>query len=157
MYIEQMKNDFFGRFNLSTNLIPLRSEDFEQELENDLFEQHYLQIQKQMDDNYPVNVDFKHQMYSNRISFQFTDWTEPEFAFALGFFVNRTLITNEDNYALLVQNLLNLLSLWTSMNVLQIPVHKLFNLFTVLYKVLATAKAALERKLMDDVARLQRA
>ena len=94
-----------------------------------------------------MDVDFKHQMYSNRISFQFTNQTEPEFAFALDFFVNKTMITNEENYALLVQNLLNLLSLWTSVNVLQIPVHKLRNLFVFPYKILAVSKAALQLRL----------
>lgn len=144
-YIKTIKNDFLQRFGYSTNLVPLLSQEFDYELQNLLFEQYYLQYQKKLDDFYKVDVDFEHQMYNNRISFQFAEQTEPAFAFTQSLYITKTVITNEESYALLIQNLFNLLSLWLNISVLEMPLHRLFSSFSLIHKILTALRANLKR------------
>ena len=144
-YIRMMRNAFLRRFNYSSNLIPLVRRDFVQEIENDLFDQYYLQVQKIKDEFNQVDNDFEHELYNNRISFQFADQSEPTFAFTMTFSVERTVITNEESHALLIQNLVNLLSLWLNLNVLDIPLHKFFSLFPSLQRILIALRDRLKR------------
>ena len=128
-YLANMKDEFINRFNLTTLKIPLEEKEFEIELNEQLFYQYYLQIQKPIDEKHPSNKNSKRILY-NLYEQRFTDQrnlsdkknyridNEPDISFGINFSIRIVKVTNDSNFTKVIQNVLNVLSLWLDVCIL---------------------------------------
>lgn len=143
-YLNNMQTIFKDQFNLNTRAIPFYDFD-DSEIDDDLFEQLYLQVQNQTDHNYPHNRNCEFQSYSSYQTQMWSDINHPTLEFYASPFIQRTVISNADNFGKLIQSILNSLSLWVDLSILDINLYisKTLNSGVLIY----TALKNLERKL----------
>ena len=124
-YFIELLNDFEQNKKLRSLKLPLERIKSNKEIDDDLFEQHYKQIE---------NVDLKSTkslnsqklfITNNVITKMLNAYSDPDFKFELNFVKNRILIKNEDDFFeyKLVLNLLNVLSLWANLCILDFYVY----------------------------------
>ena len=137
-YFGNMKQKFKKLFNKSVLAIPLDEDEFDLRIDNDLFRQYYLQVQNVSDQSLS-DYDYKRSIYHKYIQIQEFPIDKikkkiiqiPNLEFSLSFYVQRTEFATEDNYAKLVQNILNSLSLW--LNLCLFDFHTYVNRFLALF------------------------
>ena len=144
VYLNNMQTIFREQFNLNTRAIPFYDFD-DSEIDDDLFEQLYLQVQNQTDHTYPHNPNCEFQSYSSYQTRMWAGIDHPTLEFYASPFIQRTIISNADNFGKLIQSILNSLSLWVDLSILDINrfLSKALNSGHVLYNLLKI----LERKL----------
>ena len=141
-YFVNLINDFEQNKKLRSLKLPLERIKSNKEIDDDLFEQHYKQIEN-MDHKSTKNLNSQKLFITNNVKrkkpFAYSD---PDFRFELNFVKNRILITNEDNFFKLILNLLNVLSLWADLCILDLYVyvysayHKTVFIFITFYRIL---------------------
>ena len=130
--------------NFTTNELPLEPADFDKEINNQLFKQLFLQVINVTDHLRPISLNSKltfFNFYSKRISAG--DPGDPQFfQFAFLPIKKRVEILNRDNFAKLSQDILNSLSLWLDILIIDLVVYVnwLFDLAPKLYGLLITAR-----------------
>ena len=118
-YLNQLLAKFNSYLNLRTMNLPLEAEHFNYEINNEIFEQFCNQAQSKEDERTIENRNFKRRLTVNHLNEEDAKKAF-NFRFYIFFFEKKLFITNADNWAKLILNLLNLLSLWLNLNILQI-------------------------------------
>ena len=118
---------------------------FKLEIDDGLFRQFYSQLQNVSDHKYPASSDSKKSFYSMHTLFNRNLINRTIFRFSISMASRETNISNEDNYAKLVQNILNSLSLFLNLNILECHVYvgKIFTVFGFIYNALLKRKVCL--------------
>ena len=96
--------------------LPVEEEHFGLEVDEDRFEQLHL-VQKKKSLNKRTNLNYRQMFFANHLRFSDFQW---DFRFQLVFLRRVMHFTNEVNYATLTLALLNLLSLWLELGVLDL-------------------------------------
>ena len=145
-YLNEMQAKFSsGNLkNFTTNEFLLEQADFDKEIDNNLFQQFFLQVMNVTDHQRPASLNYKlthTNFYSKRIDLNINTY----FQFTVLPISKRVEISNEDNFAKLIQNLLNTLSLWLNISISDLVVHLNWTLNLLLkpYYLLVTARAKL--------------
>ena len=142
-YLSNLLNNFKRSSNhLRTLKLQLGEKHFNDEIDDDLFEQYYLQVQN-VTDNY-LSTDSNYQRllainyYSEERRDSYLHRETPDFIFNLTFYKKVITITNRDNHSRLIINLLNILSIWFDLGVLDLHtyVHKIKFIFIFILKLL---------------------
>ena len=109
---------------LSTLNLPIEEEAFNNEIDDDLFEQYYLQVQNITDHQKPTNSNYKRIFVNNYIDSNY-DWESSKKYLSLHLiqFKKKLTITNSDNFTKLLLNLLNVFSIWFGLGVLDLHVY----------------------------------
>ena len=128
-YLGNLIENFRNDHRLTTLELSLENhkkgsyESFELEVDDGLFRQHYLQKQNVSDHKYPSCADSKKSFYSIFTQYNKNIFSRTWFTFSISMASRETNISNEDNYAKLVQNILNSLSLFLNLNILECHVY----------------------------------
>ena len=109
--------------NLKTMNIPVKEKDFKFELDEDLFEQLYCSF-TQKDQNKRTNLNYQQLVVSNHLRKKDSG---SHLSFSLVFLQKIVLSTNEENFGMLILSLLNVLSIWFDLGVLDL--HQYFPIF----------------------------
>ena len=125
-YLKRLTN--FKR-GLSTLNLPLEEEAFNDEIDDDLFEQYYLQVQNITDQQTPTNSNYKRIFATNYFERLHFVTFKPDISLHLIPIKKRVTITNSDNFTKLTLSLLNAFSIWFGLGVLDLHVyfHSLFH------------------------------
>lgn len=151
-YIKNLVRNFRNDHQLTTREVSLENRkadsfksSFKLEIDDGLFRQHYFQKQKISDHKYPACTDSKKNYYGTYVQYIKNHCNKTMFRFSISLISRETKVSNEDNYAKLVQNILNSLSLFLDINILQCNVYvgKMFLVFTFLYNALLKLKVYL--------------
>ena len=123
-YFINLVNDFGHNQKLRSLKLPLERTKSNKEIDEDLFEQHYKQIEN-MDRKSTKNLYIQKLLITNDVEIEEYSTFQPDFIFELNFVNNRILIKNEDCFFKykLVLNLLNVLSLWADLCILDFYVY----------------------------------
>ena len=139
-YLSNLLNNFKRSFNhLRTLKLPLEeNHHFSGEVDDDLFEQYYLQVQKIIDNYLSTDSNYQRLLAINYYLEENKYSQTPDFIFNLIFYKKVITITNRDNHIRLIINLLNILSIWFDLGVLDlhIYVHKIKFIFIFIHKLL---------------------
>ena len=125
-------------------------DEFKLEIDDLLFKQFYLQIQNLTDHNGLTSLNFKqnvYNIYSQKILLQLD---EIDFSFSLSLISRQVDILNEDNYTKLIISILNALSFWLGLCIIDLSAINLNRLFRPnlhLYKMLFKLKLYLHSKI----------
>ena len=98
--------------------LPVEKEHFDQEVDEDHFEQLY-SSKKQKNPNKRTNLNYRQLFVTNHLKKD--RHSDFDFSLTLLFLQRVVHFTNEVNYATLMLSLLNLLSLWLELSVLDLP------------------------------------
>ena len=109
--------------NLKTLNLPVEEKDFKFEVQEDLFEQLY---SVQRIKNKRTNLNYQQLVVDNHLREKWFE-TFSDFIFSLAFFQKIVYSTNEENLGMLILSLLNVLSIWFDLGVLDL--HPFFPLF----------------------------
>lgn len=145
--------------NKTTDSVTLDKDFFFLEIDQQLFQQYYLQVQNVSDNFLPISNDSKRNIYHKYITevdltgsriFKFTN--NPELEFTISFFTQRVGFYREDNTAKLIQSILNSLSLWLNYCLLDtfIFIYKLLILLFKLHFYLKKLKKHFEQTFRPD-------
>lgn len=147
-YLNEMKAKFSGGEleNLTTNEVLLEAENFHKEIDNQMFKQFFLQVMNHTDHNYPTSSNAKlnfFNFYAKRIDVNYAEFTH--FQFSILPISRRLEILNSENFAKLIQDILNSLSLWLNIAITDLVIHInwLFNFVLKFYHLLVTVRAKL--------------
>ena len=128
-HLAKLMNNFDKSYNLRTLYLPLEKVDSNNEINDDLFEQYSSQeIKSSLNSNIQklfIRTNFKKE---RNINLNRTD-----FIFELNFLKNKILITNEDNFTKLILNLLNVISLWFSLCILDLHAYVYYAYFKIVF------------------------
>ena len=133
---EALRKSLKENYNLTTEDFPL-DRDFDAEVDNELFEQHAKAFTDQ--------ATFKSRDFEQNVANTYTNVAyspykllKPDFSFSFSFLVRRVVITNRENYTKLVVSLLNTLSLWLDICVIDMGswLSRFFKLVLHLYRLL---------------------
>ena len=112
-----------NKWNIKTISLLIESNDFNLKIDEDLFEQFISQTQNQTDRNTALNYR-RHFMISHLARKNPNkNRNEYDFTFSLMFLKKKILISNEDNFAKLILSILNVLSLWADISILQVLIN----------------------------------
>ena len=148
-YFNRMKEKFKDDFNLTTGDLLLDNDLMKIEIDNDLFEQFYLQIQNVSDHSSLTSFSYKITGY-HLFSKHYDGYTkEPDFSFSFSFLSRQVEMTNEENYTKLLITILNALSLWLHISILDIYIYlfKIGKLFIGFRLLLGDVQHCLKTKL----------
>lgn len=155
-YLKRIINRLKNQYKFATLNFPLEVSNFDLDIDNDLFDQYYLQIQNKLDSKSNENLSFeKNYLINNLKNLQKSNNSGEHFGtkmfeFKVMLMRNRLLITNEQNYANLILNLLNLIVLWLNLDAFNIlnAFFKLTKLILIFnYKFLSKIKLELLKML----------
>ena len=122
LYLKSLRDDFKERYNATTMSIPLEKPDFQLKIDDQLFRDYYYAEQSPKDQSTPGNLNYERQYFLNYIKEQSLGREEDivlNFEFNLIFRNEKLEILNEDNWAKLILNLINVLSIWLSLNMFE--------------------------------------
>ena len=121
MNLEDIQIEFKERFGLITTEIPFRKEDNEYEIDDFIFDQYYLKVEKASDHL----KNSKRLIYNTYIQKTIRPKKEVKFniQFSPSFLIKTIISTNDDNFIKLIQNLLNALSLWLNLCLLDLHIY----------------------------------
>ena len=139
-YLSNLLNNFKRSFNhLRTLKLPLEENHFNDEIDDDLFEQYYLQVQNVTDNYLSTDSNYQRLLATNYYAEEYVDDGKiPDFIFKLIFCKKVITTTNRDNHSRLIMNLLDILSIWFDLGVLDLHtyVHKIKFIFIFICKLL---------------------
>lgn len=111
-YIWTMKENFQRNYGLTTRSYFLENDTFHMEIDDLLFDQYYLQVQKKNDDR-AVSMNYvKDSCTTFTQTHVESKPNKPDFLFSFASISKQLEITNEENYQKLIINILNSFSLW---------------------------------------------
>ena len=117
-HLAKLMNKFDKNYNLRTLYLPFEIVNSNDEINDDLFEQYSTQEIKYKSS---LNSNIQKLFITTNIKKEtISNFKKPDFTFELNFIKNKILITNEDNFTKLILNLLNVLSLWFSLCILDL-------------------------------------
>lgn len=151
--MESMKAKFKSSFNLTSRANLLDLNDRAYRIDESMYRQYYLQVQNKTDHEHPRSLNFRQRRFNilNQIYHRFKgDW---DFSFSISLTSRHTEIVNEDNYSKLLISVLNALSLWFNISVLNliVGIHKLVEFNLLVYKLLNRAKDHLALELKNGL------
>ena len=115
-HLAKLMNKFDENYNLRTLYLPSEKVNSNNEFNDDLFEQYSSQEIKYKSS---LNSNIQKLFITTKVNKEYGfNLNKPDFTFELNFIKNKILITNEDNFTKLILNLLNELSLWFSLCIL---------------------------------------
>ena len=115
LYYRNLVSKFRAITNCSTQLRPLKGTTaYELEINDRLLEQYYLQIQSEIDNSPFISSDYRIEMFNLNTLSTYQTIDQPEITIVPSAFKYKLTITNQSNFAKLLINLLNGLSLWFS-------------------------------------------
>ena len=114
-HLAKLMNKFDENYNLRTLNLPSEKVNSNNEINDDLFEQYSSQEIKSF-----LNSNIQKLFIITNVKITDSDVSKPDFIFELNFIKNKILFTNEDNFTKLILNLLNVLSLWFSLCILDL-------------------------------------
>ena len=117
-HLAKLMNKFDENYNLRTFYLPSEKINSNNEINDDLFEQ-YCSQEIKYKSSLSSNIQ-KLFIITNVKQERYGNLNKPDFTFELNFIKNKILITNEDNFTKLILNLLNVLSLWFSLCILDL-------------------------------------
>ena len=127
-YFINLMNDFGHNQKLRSLKLPLERTKSNKEIDEDLFEQHYKQIEN-MDRKSTKSLYIQKLFITNNVKREekriYYSYSDPDFRFELNFVNNRILIANEKDFFFYkkVLDLLNVLSLWADLCILDLYVY----------------------------------
>lgn len=152
-YLDVMKQNFKRKFNLTSRDSLLVGDDLQTTIDDNLFEQYYLQVQNitdyanQTSSNYRQNVYnlYTQPLYRNNYSFE-------DFLFSHSLTSRYIKISNKENYTKLIISILNTLSLWLNISILELHVYmnKLKQPIDDFYRLLVGWRCYLVVKMKDQ-------
>lgn len=154
-YITKLLNKFRSVFKMHTLILPLvvsNESNFDLDIQDQLFEQFYNQIQNITDSNTAsVNSNFERDFYINHLNdiiYNGSDY-KMDLIFNMRFFKKIILITNDFNYSKLILNGLNILVFWFNIEIFELYIYilKLRFFFIFQYRLLVN----LERKFKKEI------
>ena len=147
-YLNGMRKQFHDDYNLTTSNF-LLDDYFDVEVDNELFEQFYSQIQKISDQTKFKSLNFEQNLPNVVTNFAFYNPSLifPDFSFTFSPLARRVEITNNDNYTKIVIGFLNSLSLWLNVCILDIGayVYQILRLSLHLYRLLVWIRGYFRR------------
>ena len=123
LYYQKLLANFQNITNCTTQIRPLEEKNFEFEINDKLLEQYFLQIQSEIDNSPYTNPNYNVATYSSIIKTTYQKMDEPEITILSNSYKYKLTITNDNNYAKLLINILNALSLWLSLTVMDLHVY----------------------------------
>ena len=141
---ETLRKRFEQDHNRTTDDLPL-NEHFDAEVDNELYEQHE---KTATDQSAFQSLDFEQKVANTYTNVFYLSRRNPDFSFSFSFLVRRVVITNSENYTKLVVSLLNTLSLWLDICVIDMGawLSPLFKLVLRLYRLLIKISNRLDSK-----------
>ena len=113
-----------GGFNFKTLKIPVKKRNFGCELRDDLLDQLFNQIKTKTTSNWLDSLDYQKMFVFNHLKgFEYKD-LDSDFTFSLSLVKKTLSAKNEENFAKLALNLLNVLFLWFDLGILDL--HPIF-------------------------------
>ena len=144
-YLETMKQKFKNEHGL-TSLDTILDDEFKLEIDDLLFKQFYLQIQNLSDHNGLTSLNFKQNIYNIYSQMKLLQLDDFDFSFSLSLINRQVEISNEDNYTKLIISILNALSFWLGLCILDLSAVN-FNFNLHLYQLLFKFKLYLHSKI----------
>ena len=151
-YLDKLKNDFRRRHNQTTRRIVLEREQFDCEINEQLFQQYYLQVQRPIDEKampWPLATYTAYD--SNFIEQHLVDQNDtlPDFEIFSNLFLFHTILSNQNNFIKFVQDLLNAASFSLGVCILDLHVGlgKSTRLFAAFYTRLLRCRSVLTANL----------
>ena len=151
--MNKMINYYERKYKLKTLSLPVEQDFFDDEINDDLFEQYYLQESTPMDSN----KFFYREKYQKSLAFNYKkeekfSESSPDLNYIAMALKRKATFTNEDNFAKLILNLLNALSLWFDLGVLDCHVY-IVHIFKLKYifLFLFTLLTKLENRLLESM------
>ena len=127
-YLTNLMANFDQDHKLRTLYLPL--ENSTNEIDDELFEQYH---HKHVKYKSATNSNFLRLFITINFQRALSFAAKPGFKFELNFITNRILITNEDNFTKLILNLLNVLSLWLNLCILDLHVYVYYAYFKIVF------------------------
>ena len=149
-YLNGLTEAFKSNYGLVTREVLLENyKNANLEIDDDLFRQYYMQMQNVTDHQYPSATSSKQTLYNLYATYHENSKDRVGFAFCLSLTTLFSSAENDDNWAKVVQNLINSLSLWTGMNILELHVcfSRVGRPFILLYQLLRKLRSFLKRHL----------
>ena len=125
LYYKKMLENFRTITNRSSIIRSLKKEkdEFSWEIDDQLLEQYYLQIQMNVDNSPYINPDYNVEVYDlNTLTF-YSTVDQPEIIIKPTIFKCKIITTNDSNYIKLLINILNSLSFWLSISVMDLHIY----------------------------------
>ena len=147
-----LMNNFEQDYNLRTRDLPSEKVNLNNEINDDLFKQFFDQETRKFQHNFHENLNIKRIFITTNIKKSDNSIAlEPDFKFELNFIENKILITNENNFTKLILSLLNVMSLWLSLCILDLHAYvyyaycKIVFFLNFIYRLLIRIKISLYR------------
>ena len=140
--VEMMRKRFKEDYNRTTDHLPLDGH-FDEEVDNELYEQYAKTV---TDQSAFLSLDFEQKVANTYTNFGHSSFIFSHFSFSFSFLVRRVVITNSVNYTKLVVSLLNTLSLWLDIYVIDMGtwLSRFFALVLHLYRLLVSTRNRLD-------------
>ena len=158
-YLNTLLRTYKETHQLVTLNLPVKKNLFGYEIDEDLFAQHYSQIQNKSDHEKPTNLNYLREFAINNVRETTKNESSPEsdFSFHLTHFRKIVVYTNDDSYPKLILSLLNVLSIWFGSTILDLWViaSKPKRLFVLAYKLLVRCRKILRRSMITYQIRIR--
>ena len=126
----QLKSSEYNFENLKN---PLEKENFELEINDDLFDQFVSQVHNATSQDTMAYSDYQQTFFANHLIRTKVE-SKTDLAFSLAFIKKTLLARNDENFAKLVLNLLNVLFLWFDLGILDLhPIFMLSHDYLLVY------------------------
>lgn len=145
-YLNGLTETFKADYGLVTREVLL--ENYRNlEIDDELFRQYYMQVQNVTDHQYPAASSSKQTLHNLYPTYYESSKNRVGFSFSLSLASRISSTTNDDNWAKIIQNLINSLSLWTGSNILELHVcfSRIGQPFSFLYQLLLKLRRFLKR------------
>ena len=130
-HLAKLMNKFDENYNLRTLYLPTEKVNSNNEINDDLFKQYSSQeIKYKSSLNSNIQKSF---MTTNVKQERNRNLNKPNFIFEINFIKNQIQITNVDNFTKLILNLLNVLSLWFSLCILDLHDYVYYAYFKIVF------------------------
>ena len=141
---EAMRKRFKEKHNRTTDHLPL-DEHFDVEVDDELYEQHAKMVTEQ---SAFQSLDFEQNIANTYTNIHYPPFNFPDFSFSFSFLERRVVITNRENYTKLVVSLLNTLSLWLDICMIDMGawLNPIFKFILYLYRLLIKISNRLDSK-----------
>lgn len=124
-----LKNFRLAFSNRVTLNLPITEKLFDYEIDDDAFERYFAEVQNVTDHSAPASANYEREFVVNSMTKSYPSLSAPHipldgfyFAFDLDFLVKVINVTNEQSFSSLILSLLNVLSLWFGLGVLDLYV-----------------------------------
>ena len=151
IYLNQLTEAFKKEHHLLTLEVLLENYKNENlEIDDQLFRQFYMQVQNRTDHLYPSAASSKQTLYNLYTTYYENLENKLGFVFSLSLTSRISSTTNDDNWAKIIQNLVNSISLWFGSSILELHVcfSRIGQPFSFCYRLLIKFKLFLLRQIV---------